>query len=165
MKKIVAGLMAGALAAAQLAGFSAIANAGDCACATAVTGAKAGYVTKAGANALIAGAAGYVTAKSGTPLYAGSQVISGAKGRTTVAVGGCNMTVPANATLTIENMGAGKVCLKVSKVGITPASAEAGAAAGSVFAGQNIVPMVAGLALIGGGIAIAVSSSDHSASD
>ncbi|MGX7872029.1 hypothetical protein ACVDG5_003230 [Mesorhizobium sp. ORM6] len=61
---------------------------------------------------MVSQAAGYGPAKSGNALDFGSRVVVGAKGSASVAVGDCNLDVPANSSLDVSRV-EGNICLKL----------------------------------------------------
>ena len=99
-------------------------------------------------------------AAPGNPLFLGSQVVAGADSSSTLTVGRCTMSVPANATLVISRTGQ-NICLRVARINSAPADT---AASGGAFGG-NTMPLVIGGAVIVGGGVIAIAVSGNSASN
>lgn len=114
MNLIVRTATVGSVASVAFGSVSAFAENASCSCATAYRGPAnpVGSIRSANGDVMVSQAAGYGPAKSGNALDFGSRVVVGAKGSASVAVGDCNLDVPANSSLDVSRV-EGNICLKL----------------------------------------------------
>lgn len=153
MRKFSSIALSAALVAAQFGVVSApssAAGSGGCTCQSKAPGAGAvGTISSVTGDVMIAGDNGFETAKVGSTLSRNGQIITGANAKVAGTMGGCKFAVPANATMSVVGSGS-NVCLKVSGVDIAPAAGEEG----------NLMPLLFGFAVVGGGIGLAIALSN-----
>ena len=114
MNLVMKSALAGFVAAVALAPVSSFAEEAACNCATPYQGSASaiGSILRVDGDVMVAQAAGYGPAKAGGALDFGSRVVVGPKGGASVRVGGCNLDVPANASLDISRV-ENNICLRV----------------------------------------------------
>lgn len=161
MKQKIGSLaLSAALVAAQFGvistpSFAAAKSQSGCSCqSTASNAAQVGTITSVSGDVMVSGDSGYQAAKVGSPISRDGQLITGIDGKLTGVMGGCSFNMPANATMSVVNNGS-KVCLKMAGVKVTPT-----ADMDPPMNEGNLLPLAAGVLLIGGGIGIAFALSN-----
>ncbi|MBZ9744890.1 hypothetical protein LB516_06485 [Mesorhizobium sp. CO1-1-7] len=131
MNLIVRTVVVGFVVSVGFGSAPAFAQKASCSCATAYHGASnpVGSIVSVNGDVMVSQAAGYGPAKAGNMLDSGSRVVVGAKGSASVAVGGCNLDVPASSSLDVSRV-EGNICLKLVGSEQTAAIQQSGGAVG-----------------------------------
>jgi hypothetical protein len=108
----------------------------DCACLAnaPVAGQMSGAITSVVGNVKISEPAGYGPAQPGTSLTPGSHVMTGADGKVSLQIGGCNLHFGANSDISVIQTGA-KICVR----GSTVSASDSAYGIGGSVAGQSFV--------------------------
>jgi len=128
-----------------LSGYSA--NAADCTCVTDPSNGNVGSITRVSGTVNYTGAAGTGAASAGSILVDGSEMTTGVASSAHISVGlTCDMDIRSGrlVTITLPEELKGKICVNVSE---DP---------GLVVDGSSVSPIVP-LAIVGGGIGLAVA--------
>ncbi|TPM37615.1 hypothetical protein FJ967_16260 [Mesorhizobium sp. B2-3-4] len=161
MKLIVRTTVVGFVVSVGFGSVSAFAQDASCSCATAYHGPQnpVGSIVSTNGDVMVSQAAGYGPAKAGNTLDFGSRVVVGPKGTASVAVGGCNLDVPANSSLDVSRV-EGNICLKLVGSEQTAAVQQSSGAPGGFGPPEGIF---AG-ALLATGVLAATQNDDNAVS-
>lgn len=161
MNLFIKTVLVGFVASAGFGPVSAFAQDASCSCATAYHGAAnpIGSIRSADGDVMVSQAAGYGPAKAGNALDFGSRVVVGPKGSASVAVGGCNVDVPANSSLDVSRI-EGNICLRLVGSERTAAIQPSGGAVGGFGPSEGLF---AG-ALLATGVLAATQDNDNAVS-
>jgi hypothetical protein len=139
----------------------------DCACLAnaPAAGQMSGSVTSVVGNVQISGPTGYSQAQSGASLVPGSHVMTGADGKVSLRVRGCDLHFGANSDISVIQTGS-KICVR----GSTVSASESTYGIGGSATGQGLVTPFAlfagtvGTLGVVAGVSSAIGGGGHAAS-
>jgi len=135
----------------------------DCACLAnaPAAGQISGAITSVVGNVKISEPAGYGPAQPGASLTPGSHVMTGADGKVSLQVGGCNLHFGSNSDISVVKTGT-KICVRGSTVS---ASNSAYGIGGSATGQQFVTPFTLFAGTVGTlGVVAAIGGGNNAAS-